>query len=139
MEPVRVPDTHHDRSNGAGGLSNAAIERIAQELIDRVRKDDAILKIIATRPELQVQVTRRTIEADGDSLRGQVAILISEKFFDDISTGNAAFNELKRRGKSVAKPSVYRECDKLAEMGFLTKEADGYRAVPGMKVNIIEA
>jgi len=84
-------------------------------------------------------VTRRTIEADGDSLRGQVAILISEKFFDDISTGNAAFNELKRRGKSVAKPSVYRECDKLAEMGFLTKEADGYRAVPGMKVNIIEA
>lgn len=48
-------------------------------------------------------------------------------------------NELTRRGVSVAKPSVYKECDILTEMGFLRKEQGGYQAVPGMKVNIVEA
>jgi hypothetical protein len=34
---------------------------------------------------------------------------------------------------------VYRELDKLAELGFLTKEDGGYQAVAGMKVRIIES
>jgi Fe2+ or Zn2+ uptake regulation protein len=52
---------------------------------------------------------------------------------------NAAYEELKRLGRRVAKPGVYRECDKLAELGFLTREADGYQAVEGMKIRTVEA
>jgi hypothetical protein len=29
--------------------------------------------------------------------------------------------------------------DKLTGMGFLTREADGYLVVPGMKINTVEA
>jgi hypothetical protein len=36
----------------------------------------------------------------------------------------------------VLPPNVYRETDKLANEGFLTKEDGGYVAVEGMKVNI---
>lgn len=69
-----------------------------------------------------------------------LAVLISEGFFDSGATGNATFEELKRRGKSIAKSSVYGAADQLAEKGFLTKEASGgYKAVAGMKVNILDA
>jgi Fe2+ or Zn2+ uptake regulation protein len=47
-------------------------------------------------------------------------------------TGSAAYVELReRRGFSTSKPNVYRELDNFAEMGFVTKEEGGYRAVPG--------
>ncbi len=63
---------------------------------------------------------------------------ISEGFFDSGKTGNSAYEECKRRGFSTAKPNVYRELDKLAAMGFLTKGPGGYSTVPGMKVNVKE-
>lgn len=127
-------DTAPDAPTATGNMNE-----IVEAVLMRARKDDVLLRAIAARPELEVRVTRQTIEVDGSTLRGQLAILISESFFDETITANAAFNELKRRGRSIAVPSVYRECDKLAEMGFLTKESSGYRAVSGMKVNIIEA
>lgn len=107
-------------------------------IVDRAQRDPALLKAMVQRPELRVTVQRQTIDADGGSLRGALALLIAGKFFDSPQNGNAAFNELKRLGRAVAKPNVYRELDKLAEMGFVTKEDTGYHAVPGMKIQIVE-
>ena len=88
---------------------------------------------------LDVTVRKYVIEADDSTLRGRLAVLISQGFFDAAPTGNTAFNELKRRGAGSAKPNVYRELDKLAELGFVTKEpTGGYLTVPGMKVNVKE-
>ncbi len=95
-----------------------------------------LLRVLALAPEIEVEETRETIEVDGKSLRGRLARLILKGFFAEPRTGNAAFNELKRLGQSTAKPNVYRECDKLAEMGFLTKEGEGYRVVDEMKARI---
>jgi hypothetical protein len=136
----RVAELERDQPISVPAEGSAVdMNTVVAEVIRRVRQDDALLRVFLSRPELQVHVTRKTIDADGTSLRGSVAILISEKFFDSTATASAAYTELRRRGRSVAKPSVYGECDKLAELGFLTKESDGYRAVAGMKVNIIEA
>ena len=74
-----------------------------------------------------MQVQRRTIEATDQTLFGRLALLITEGFFDEPRNGNQAFVELKRRGKSTAKPNVYRELDRLAEQGFLTKQDGGIR------------
>jgi hypothetical protein len=46
---------------------------------------------------------------------------------------------LLRIGRRVAKPGVYKECDNLAELGFLTKEADGYQSVPEMNIRTVES
>jgi hypothetical protein len=90
-------------------------------------------------PVIDVTVRKYVIEADDTTLRGRLAVLISQNFFDAGATGNSAFNELKRRGFGTAKPNVYRELDKLAEFGFVTKEGgEGYKSVPGMKVNVKE-
>ena len=114
-------------------------DELYRYIIARAQRDPRILQVLARRPELLVTIERETIEADGKTLRGALALLISKKFFDAPQNGNAAFNELKRLGRAVAKPNVYRELDKLAELGFVTKEEGGYQAVPGMTVQILEA
>jgi hypothetical protein len=113
-------------------------EEIKARLLEELPREPGVLKILATRPELRVEIERPVIEASGDTLFGRLAQLVAEGFFDEARAGNAAFQELKRRGFATAKPNVYREADKLAAKGFLTKEGDGYKAVPGMKVNVVE-
>lgn len=43
------------------------------------------------------------------------------------------------RNFRTSKPNVYRECDNLAAMGFLTKVDGGYQTVPDMRDNIVRA
>lgn len=113
----------------------ALYQRFKQRLI---REAPAVLQVLAAKREIQVQDVREVIELDTKSLRGKIASMIAKGFFDELIVGHAVYLELKRVGFSVAKPSVYKECDKLTEMGFLTKEADGgYRVVPDMRINIV--
>lgn len=133
--------TPEQGGNGAVPPSSAApqnIEQIYKYVKERASRDPGILDLLTRRPELRVTIERETIEVEGKSLRGALAMLITKKFFDAPKNGNTAFNELKRLGRPTAKPNVYRELNKLAEMGFLTEEETGFRAVAGMKVNIIE-
>ena len=114
------------------------IDSIYEEIKRRALSDPGILRVLASKPEIEVKIERKKIEATTESLYGRIALLISEGFFDEVMSANKAFGEIKRRGVPVAPPSVYRECDRLAKDGFLTKENGGYQAVDGMKVNVIE-
>jgi hypothetical protein len=112
----------------------ALYQRIKARL---VKEAPAILQILKTAPEIEIRETREVIEVDGKSLRGRIASLIARGFFDKPVSGNAVFNECKRIGHATAKPNVYKECDRLTEMGFLTKEGEaGYQAVANMKTSI---
>lgn len=122
---------------GDNGVPN--LDEIYQHVVDRARRDPGILQLLTTQPELRVTVQRQTIDVDGGTLRGRLALLIARGFFDLVSNGNSAYNELKRQGFPCAKPNVYRELGKLAEMGFVTAEDSGFQAAPGMKVQIHEA
>lgn len=124
------------REVGDGPLD---MDAIYAEVKRRAESDPGVLAMLTQKPELVVTVKRHVIQTDDSRVDGMLAILISEGFFDGGATGNSAFDELKRRGKSVAKPSVYRAADSLAEKGFLRKDSSGYRAVPDMKINIQEA
>jgi len=100
---------------------------------------EVAMALQVNKPVIDVTVRKYVIEADDSTLRGRLAVLISQGFFDSGQTGNSAFNELQRRGAGSAKPNVYRELDKLAQLGFVTKEPNGgYLSVPGMKVNVKE-
>lgn len=106
----------------------------------RLLADPQVLDVLAERPEIEVRLIRPTVQLDGGTLRGKLALLISEGWFESPRNGNAAYSELRgRRGFPTAKPNVYRELDKLTEMGFLVKEAGGYQAVEGMKCRIVES
>ncbi len=105
----------------------------------RLLKDPAVLRVLALKPELTVAVKREQINVDGKTLFGRLAQMIANGFFEEPATASAAYTDLQRRGFACAKPNVYREADKLAAMGFLTKESNGLKAVADMKVNIVHA
>lgn len=120
------------------GDEEAVYQRFKARLIQEAATEPAILKILTNRPELLVEVEKITVTADGNSLRGRVARLIANGFFDEVVTASAAYTELVRQGFKCAKPGVYKECDNLAGMGLLTKEKAGYKVAPGAKVNIVK-
>lgn len=114
-------------------------EGLFQRFRARLLKEPTVLRLLATKPEIELTVQRRTVEANDETLRGRLAKLVAEGFFENTIGGTSAHAELQRRGVGSAKPNVYRELDYLTSLGFLTKEEGGFRAVPGMKVNIVES
>lgn len=111
-----------------GGAVQYDLNFIYSEIKHRAKNDLEILRVLALRPELTVKIERKSLDLDGDSLRGGLALMIHKGFFREPRNGNLAYNELKRLGRKTARPNVYRELDNLAEMGFLTKEPDGFLA-----------
>lgn len=108
----------------------------------KAAKDPGILQLLAERPELRVKIERRTIEAESGTLRGSLAILISEKFFDAAREFADVRKDLIRRGflgSKAPNQQISQALQGLVEHGFLTKEDAGYQAVPGMKIHILEA
>jgi len=97
-----------------------------------------ILKVLVEKPELEVEIKRATITADGTGWLGRTAQLIAEGFFDTPKSSAAAFKELQRRGATGISPRADEACKSLLAKGFLTREPDGFQAVPGMKVRIVE-
>jgi hypothetical protein len=115
---------------------NGSLDEIYAYVRQRLLADPRVLKAAAEAPEIELSISRPTLEADHNSLRGRLAHLIAEKFFDSGATGSAAWTELKRRGFPTSKPNVYNELDRLAKMGFLYKTGEGYQKVEGAKVRV---
>jgi len=121
------------------------VEAIVKEVIKRLPKmpaatgDTSTLALSETVYEVEVRKRREVIKMDADTLPGRIAVLLHEGFFDDAPKGaTVVWKEVQRRGFTGAN-NVQRELVKLAEKGFLTRESgEGFKAVVGMKVNIIE-
>lgn len=124
LAPVKPPD----------------IDALYQAIKARALVDDdpKLLALLKRVPEIEVTRTIERIRVDEKTQPGFLAGMIAGGFFSDPVDGAGVAAELKRRGRSVHNANVYRDLNRLAEQGFLTKESDGYRAVPGMTVNIIE-
>ena len=114
-------------------LSGDVMASLARD-VARILTGNKTLELTQMRPEIVLSMRREVISLSSVTLCGQLAGLIAEGFFDECHNGQQAYNELKRRGSGTAKPNVYRELGKLAGMGFLTVESDGYQKVPGIKI-----
>jgi hypothetical protein len=108
----------------------------------RERKDPAIIQLMRELPEIHVNAKRHVLEMSDDSTDGRIALLISQKFFDTPQDSGTLNKEFKRRGWFDTKASnaaLFKPLAKITEMGFLLREGTMYQAVPGMKINIVEA
>lgn len=115
------------------------MDAIYAEVKRRAQNDAALLRVLMEKPEIEVSISRRVLTADHAKQPGLLAWLIAEGFFDEPVQGAAVVAELKRRGRAVHNANVYRDLNNLAEQGFLTVEAGGFRVAPGAKVSIVEA
>jgi len=139
----------HPASNGSGDVrqlltmeETGLVAVLLKQFTEMAKKEPVLLRILDERPELRVTREIRTVQAHASTLKGALGILISEKFFDSARPFDDVRKEFIRRGFIAVKtPSRQIEgaIDSLVEMGFLTKEETGLLAVPGMKVNIVEA
>jgi hypothetical protein len=121
-------------------------EDFYQRTKQRLAKEaPAILKTIATKPHLDVEVQLETIEVDGGTTRGRIARLIASRWLDEPKTANAVQSELARLGKDPGPGAAYKEMKALAEMGFLfvergkdsrSRPVTVYRANEDMIINI---
>jgi hypothetical protein len=120
-----------------------SLEATYQYIRQRLREEDPQdLLALTERPELRVKIERPVVTADTKTLFGRMAQLVSEGFFTEVQGSRIATAEAVRRGWCHPKTPFMRvqdPLDKLTAMGFLTREAEGYKAVAGMKIKIEEA
>lgn len=120
---------------------------VKKRLLIDADKDPVLLRVLAQKAELEVEVERIVVKADGNTLRGRLARLIADGLFRTGMTGPGAQKELSRRGSDPGPGNITRELKELALMGFLTVEEGKdersrarmeFHEVPGAKINIIE-
>ena len=145
--PVKIDDTPKIRYGDDHGthlpdtieIRGPVMDAVYAEVKRRAEADPGILALLRKHPEIELTVVREKIAMTEETLSGRLAGLIAAGFFDGGATASAAHTELQRLGRGSAKPNVYRECDKLSAMGFLTRESNGYKSVEDMKVNVVGA
>jgi hypothetical protein len=116
------------------------LEHIYAYVKKRATSDIEVLQMLNERPEIRVKTERPVVNvvANG-SLFGRICQLTSEGFFKQPQSAKVATAEAVRRGWCHPKTPFMRVQDpleKLAQMGFLTRETEGYLMVPGMKISI---
>jgi hypothetical protein len=129
------------RGIGWPGRPDAAIDRedLYQAFKARlIAEAPALIRLLTTRAELEIQVSRKTLQLDEFSLKGRIARLLREGFFSDARGCGAVRSALKRTGPDANTANIGRALDDLTRDGFVTDEGSGYREVPGMKVNLVE-
>jgi hypothetical protein len=150
-EPVRGEVASGGRRNPphAAGASTRTFtaeesfdnEALYQAIKARLTEEiPGILRILVEQPELRVEVVREVVTADGASTKGRVARLIAADFLAESKRFSEILRELERTGTRVNNKSLSVALQELVVAGFLTKESvDRYRAVPDMKVRVVEA
>jgi hypothetical protein len=99
-----------------------------------------VIRLLLAKPELEVAVERRTVTADGTSIRGRIALLVKAGFFSAPRGTSATRGELKRTGSDVNTPNIERVLDEFKSLGFVTEPSPGqYQEVADMKINVVKA
>ena len=132
--PSRIDTAHAATSPGAD--EEALYQRIKSRLM---KEAPALIKLATFKPEIEVTVERQVIELDGSTLRGRLAKLIAEGFFDTGKANRDAVKELARTGKTAHDSNVLKEIRELISMRFLFRTpGDRFQATTEAKVNLIE-
>jgi hypothetical protein len=119
----------------------ALYQRFKARLIAELPSDPVVMQVVCSKPELRVEVERQVVTIDGSTLRGRIARLIADGWFDQPRTTGDLVAELGRRGYDGGQTiniNVGKEMKAFSEMGFFTRENKWYTLAAGMKVNVVE-
>lgn len=125
-------------SNGHAPIDNGSYEALRERLAADLSKMPAVLRVLASKPTIEVEVTRHVITVDGGSVRGRIARLIASGFFEKPRTSGDVLSELEKRGSRPSNIEIGNELKALTEMGYFTRENKWITLVPEMTVNVLE-
>ncbi len=140
----RTPDAGQNPCSpydaGSAAAANVADEdALFFRFRERLLQEPEVLRVVGTKPAIQVSSRKARIEVDHDTLMGRLAGLISKGWFDRPQTGPAAYKEMKAAGFTAPNvAAVVNVCRVLAKKGFLREEDGAFTQVPGMEVSIVE-
>jgi hypothetical protein len=101
---------------------------------DRVAADPQIVQLLQNQNEIRVTVKTQQITLSDDTLRGRLALLIAEGFFDVGRKSGQVLSKLDSIGQRSAPPNLSRELAALTTMGFLLKDGTTYTKKAGVKI-----
>lgn len=103
--------------------------------IDDAKLDPVLLHLIASRPEIVVDIEPKVVELTTSTLLGRLARMVGAGYFKEPRKTGTVRNELARTGKDPGSGGTLGEMlGNLRNDGFLVKEGDTWVAAPGIKV-----
>lgn len=109
--------------------------KFKNRLLEELHVDQVFLHLLATRPEIQIDIERRVVELKETELRGRVAKLIAKGFFAEPQKPGAVRSRLEATGTQINASRLSEALGSLVKFGFLERSGgDTYVSVPGFKV-----
>lgn len=100
----------------------------------------ALLRIVLSKPEIEVTVKRPVLDFDPESLKGRIVKLMAQGFFaGENKSNNMIRTALKRIGPDANTANIGRSMDDFVKLGLFTDEGSGYRIVEGVAARVLEA
>lgn len=120
--------------------SGDAFERLYRalksRLIEDLKVDPILLKLLSVQPEIVVEVEPRVVLLEANTLKGRVARLMAAGWFGTARATGACRQELKRTG---ADPGGWGNLSDIlgdyVKQGFLVRDGSDYLIAPGAKVS----
>jgi hypothetical protein len=108
---------------------NTIAEQLMPKILEQLKAapEFATLQVMAERPELQVTIVRKAIDVDGSTLRGRLAQLIAEGWFNDPRGNSEVMRELARRGFQRRRPISAKNSQHLPAWGSSRKRRPATR------------
>jgi hypothetical protein len=113
----------------------AIYRELKNRLIDDLRTDPILLKLIAAQPELLIELDPQVVTIDGSSQKGRIAKLIANGFLDVAKRPGEIRNEAGKTGGDINGSNISTILSEFVSSGFLTREGDRYKRAPGLKVS----
>lgn len=111
-------------------------QAIKRRLLDELRVDPIMVRLLSEQPEILVEIEPRVVKLDTSTLRGRLARLMAADYFATERPVGTVRKELARTGNDPGGGGTLKETlDQYAKDGFLTREGEGYRLAPGVKVS----
>ena len=98
----------------------------------------AVATIIASRPEIRIEVTPKTITFDGDSAKGRLARMVANGLLNQPCKPGVVIKEFVRTGGAIHPSRLSDYLSDFVSCGFLLREGDTYVKAPGLKVTTKE-
>lgn len=108
-------------------------QKMKRRLLDELKVDPVFVKLLASQPEIMVEIEPRVIEMKANSLKGRIARLMAAGWFKGGKLTADIKRELVRTGSDPGGGLSPALGDFVLD-GFLTREGDGmYNLAPGVK------